>query len=117
MYRIVAIPDREDVKEIDLGIPTYGEIKAIDQEIYSKLRSDGEILEKIAPLVVREKYLEGKEYVSTANPIPFSTHYSMSGYSCQCLDFSAYGFYALCIKMVKGCKGKDRCKSGAVPQL
>ena len=45
----MAIPDREDVKEIDLGIPTYGEIKAIDQEIYSKLRSEGEILEKIAP--------------------------------------------------------------------
>ena len=67
LYRIVAIPAREDVKEIDLGIPTYGEIKAIDQEIYSKLRSEGEILEKIAPLVVREKYLAGKEYVSTAN--------------------------------------------------
>jgi hypothetical protein len=67
LYRMVAIPDREDVKEIDLGIPTYGEIKAIDQEIYSKLRSEGEILEKIAPLVVREKYLAGKEYVSTAN--------------------------------------------------
>jgi hypothetical protein len=33
--------------------------------IYEKLRSDGEILEKIAPLVLREKYLSDKEYVST----------------------------------------------------
>lgn len=64
-YRMVALPGKDRLKEIDLGIPTYGEEKDIDQEVYEKLRSDGEILEKIAPLVIREKYLSGKDYVST----------------------------------------------------
>lgn len=67
LYRIVAIPVKDDVKEIDLGIPTYGEIKALDQEVYDKLRTEGEILEKIAPLVIREKYLSKKDYVPTGN--------------------------------------------------
>jgi len=64
-YRMVALPDKDRLKEIDLGIPTYGEEKDIDHQVYEKLRSDGEILEKIAPLVIREKYLSGKDYVST----------------------------------------------------
>ena len=37
----------------------------MDQEVYEELRADGEILEKIAPLLLREKYLRDKEYVST----------------------------------------------------
>lgn len=65
LYRIVAVPDQEGFKEVDLGIPTYGEEMGLDQEVYEKLRSDGEILEKIAPLVLREKYLSDREYVST----------------------------------------------------
>jgi hypothetical protein len=65
LYRLLSIPIREGVKETDLGIPTYGEQKSLDQEVYEKLRTDGEILEKIAPLLLREKYLRDKEYVST----------------------------------------------------
>ncbi len=64
-YRSVAIPDRKGFKETDLGIPTYGEDKKLDQAVYEKLRSDGEILEKIVPLVIKEKYLSGKDYVKT----------------------------------------------------
>jgi hypothetical protein len=64
-YRMVAVPDKDGLKSNDLGIPTYGEEKGLSQEVYDKLRSDGEILEKIAPLVLREKYLTGREYVST----------------------------------------------------
>lgn len=64
-YRMVTVPDKQGLKNIDLGIPTYGEEKGISQEVYEKLRSDGEILEKIAPLVLREKYLSDREYVST----------------------------------------------------
>jgi hypothetical protein len=64
-YRMVAVPDKDGLKSNDLGIPTYGEEKGLSQEVYDKLRSDGEILEKIAPLVLREKYLIGREYVST----------------------------------------------------
>ncbi len=65
LYRMIAVPAREGFKEIDLGIPTYGEVKSLHEEIYAKLRSDGEILETIAPLVLREKYLVGKDYVLT----------------------------------------------------
>ena len=65
LYRIVSMPSREGTKEVDLGIPTYGEQIAIDEEVFEKLRSDGEILARIAPLVLKEKYLVGKEYVLT----------------------------------------------------
>jgi hypothetical protein len=64
-YRMVAVPDKDGLKSNDMGIPTYGEEKGLSQEVYEILRSDGEILEKIAPLVLREKYLTGREYVST----------------------------------------------------
>jgi hypothetical protein len=66
LYRMVAIPDRKDFRESDLGIPTYGEKVGLDQAVYEKLRSDGEILaEKVAPLFIKEKYLSGKKYVVT----------------------------------------------------
>lgn len=65
LYRIVIIPGKEGLFDMDMGIPTYGEDKSIDVEVYEKLRSNGQILEKIAPLVLREKYLSNKEYVFT----------------------------------------------------
>lgn len=66
LYRMVAIPDRKGFREADLGIPTYGEKAGLDQAVYEKLRSDGEILaEKVAPLFIKEKYLSGKKYVIT----------------------------------------------------
>ena len=65
LYRTIAIPDKSGVKCDDLGIPTFGEEKAIDHEIYEKLRSDDEILERIVPLVIKEKYLIGKDYLFT----------------------------------------------------
>ena len=65
LYRKIFIPTKGGFKETDLGIPTYGETKGLDQEIYDKLRSDGEILEKMVPLVLKEKYLTNREYVHT----------------------------------------------------
>jgi hypothetical protein len=64
-YRMIELPDKSGLKEIDLGIPTYGENKPIDQEIFEKLKADGEILEKIAPIVINEKYLSDKDYILT----------------------------------------------------
>ena len=64
-YRMVAVPHKEGFKDVDLGIPTYGEEKGLTEEVYETLRSNGEILEKIAPLVLREKYLSDREYVLT----------------------------------------------------
>ena len=65
LYRMLSIPSKEGTKETDLGIPTYGEEKSLDEEVYEKLRSGGEILEKVAPLFLREKYLSNREYVNT----------------------------------------------------
>ena len=63
-YRIVLLPSKEGLKEIDLGISTFGADVTIDKEIYDRLRGD-EILEKLSPLTLNEKYLKGKDYVKT----------------------------------------------------
>lgn len=65
LYRTLSVSTKDGIKEIDLGIPTYGEEKALDQEAFDKLRSGGEILAKIAPLVIKEKYLLSNKYAST----------------------------------------------------
>lgn len=65
LYRQVLVPDRSGWKEFDLGIPTVGEAKPLDQDVYDRLRSEGEILERIVPLVIKEKYLKGRDYVSS----------------------------------------------------
>ncbi|MBM3210709.1 DUF499 domain-containing protein [Candidatus Poribacteria bacterium] len=65
LYRVVAIPDKGSFKEADLGVPTYGEKMAIDQEVYNRLRADSEIMEKVAPIFLKEKYLSSKKYVNT----------------------------------------------------
>lgn len=63
LYRILFIPTRDGLKDTDMGIPTYGATKGIDQDAYEKLRNEQEILEKIAPLVLRERYLRDSEFV------------------------------------------------------
>lgn len=64
-YRQLFIPARDGLKELDLGIPTYGEDRPLDEEVYEKLRLDGEVLERIVPLVLKERYLREQEYVLT----------------------------------------------------
>jgi len=65
LYRIIAIPEKDGYKEKDLGIAAYGLNKSLDEELFEQLRLDGEILEKIAPIVLKEKYLKDKDYVLT----------------------------------------------------
>jgi len=64
-YRTLLIPSKEGLKSLDLGIPTFGEETKIDEQIYTALRSEGELLERIAPLVIKERYLRNREYVLT----------------------------------------------------
>jgi hypothetical protein len=66
LYRQLYLPARTGWKEIDLGLPTVGDNKSLDQEVYDRLRMDGEILERIAPLVIKEKYLKDRDWVSTS---------------------------------------------------
>jgi hypothetical protein len=67
LYRIVLLPVKEGFKEIDLGIPAYGIDATFNKEIFERLRSEGEILPKLAPLTLREKYLKDQDYVETKN--------------------------------------------------
>jgi len=67
LYRIVLLPSKDIFTEIDLGIPPYGADTTIDREIYERLKSEGQILEKLAPLSLKEKYLKDRDYVETKN--------------------------------------------------
>jgi hypothetical protein len=64
-YRQVFVPIKDGFKEIDLGIPTFGESKKIDDEVYDKLRIEGDVLERIYPLLIKERYLGKNDYIPT----------------------------------------------------
>ncbi|MCX7984142.1 MAG: ATP-binding protein, partial [Bacteroidetes bacterium] len=66
LYRQIAIPSKDGYKKDDLGIPTYGEQKPLEYEVYSRLCSNGEIVEQLVPLVIKERYLGKHPFVSTA---------------------------------------------------
>jgi hypothetical protein len=63
VYRLAFVPSKTGVKDLDLGIPTYGERKGLDEQAYDELRREGEILEKISPLILKEKYLRDNNFV------------------------------------------------------
>jgi len=64
-YRILFAPAKDGLKEIDLGLPTYGGESSIDNEVYNVLRGESEILEKLSPTVLVEKYLKENNWVET----------------------------------------------------
>ena len=64
-YRAVWIPTKDGLKDSDLGVPTYGGTKKLDEIVYENLGSRGEILEKIASLLLKERFLKNNESVST----------------------------------------------------
>lgn len=67
VYRTIIVPQKDKLEKIDLGIPTYGFEINLTGEVFEKLGSEGIIIETIAPLVLKEKYLRGKSYVETKN--------------------------------------------------
>jgi len=64
-YRLIYLPGRDGLKDINLGKPTYGMDLSIDQIVYNRLRSEEELLERLSPLVIAEKYLKDRDYVET----------------------------------------------------
>lgn len=65
-YRLLEIPTRASnglIKELDMGIAIWGEKNNVVQEVYDKLRNEGEIVEKFSPLVIRERYLKDNDFV------------------------------------------------------
>jgi len=67
LYRIVYLPTKGGVKEVDLGLVTFGKNISLDKEIYQRLKNEGELLEKLAHLILKERYLKGNDSVETKN--------------------------------------------------
>jgi hypothetical protein len=67
VYRIIYLPNKDEPERIDLGAPTYIGKKEYTDEIYTRLKEEGKILEKISPHLLKEKYLKTKDYVHTKN--------------------------------------------------
>jgi len=61
-YRQIYIPAKE-LKILDLGIPVYGMNKNITTEILDKLKAEEEIIEKMSPLLITERYLREKDFI------------------------------------------------------
>ncbi len=67
LYRFIYLPSKDDFKEFNLGISTVGVSINLDKEVMEKLKSEKEIVEKLDPLVIKEKYLKHKDYVNVKN--------------------------------------------------
>ncbi|PNV79894.1 MAG: AAA family ATPase, partial [Fervidicoccus sp.] len=62
-YRRIYLPSKDGFKEKDMGISTnFGKLD-LSKEVYDYLKSEGVILEKLAPLALVNKYLAGNTYV------------------------------------------------------
>jgi len=64
LYRIIKVPSREDFKEVNLGIGITGTDRKLDKEVYEILKNENEIVAKIAPKVLIDKYLKN-DWVET----------------------------------------------------
>ena len=56
-YRVVILPSVQVVKELDLGIPTANEPIDYEKDILDILKKEGELVSKLDPYVLKEKYL------------------------------------------------------------
>jgi len=63
-YRVVYVPVKDGFKELDLGIPTFGDTSRLDEWVYNRLREEEEIVEKVH-IIISQKYLSNKEYIKT----------------------------------------------------
>ncbi|MEO0264541.1 MAG: DUF499 domain-containing protein [candidate division WOR-3 bacterium] len=65
LYRKIIVPTKDGFKQIDLGIGTYGKDRSIDQEVYERLKTEGELVVSLAAKVLLDKYLRERDYVET----------------------------------------------------
>lgn len=64
-YRIIVLPSKEEFKDINLGISTYGRENPLDEDVYGRLKGE-EILENLSSLTIKDKYLKN-DFVKTRN--------------------------------------------------
>ena len=64
MYRKYVLPSRVGLSEDQMGYPTIGTDYSLDKDLYEHLKGTN-ILERMAPMTIREKYLKDKDHVNT----------------------------------------------------
>ncbi|RLF71961.1 MAG: AAA family ATPase, partial [Thermoplasmata archaeon] len=64
-YRQIYLPSKDGVSVMILAKVAYGDRSKLDETVYEKLKAEGSVVERISHLVLLNKYLEGKDYVST----------------------------------------------------
>lgn len=65
LYCQLYLPTADGLTDVDLGIPTYGADQKLDARAYERLRSESRLIERLAPLVVKERYLANRDFVET----------------------------------------------------
>lgn len=65
-YRILYIPNKNNLENYDMGIPTVGENKGIDDEVYERLLTEQQVHESIGPLVIKNEYLQDHIFAKTS---------------------------------------------------
>ena len=64
-YRLLYLPDKNELTMLDLGTPTYGGEQNLEECVYERLRTEGRLVEKMAPLVIKQRYLNDRDFVET----------------------------------------------------
>ncbi len=62
-YCKLFLPAKDNFEEINMGLPTFREYYYIDKEIYEFLTSKEKVLKSLDPIVIRDRYLAGKDYL------------------------------------------------------
>ncbi len=65
LYRLLYLPDKNGLSSLDLGAPTYGGEPYLEEYVYERLRTEGRLVEKLAPLVIKQRYLQNRDFVET----------------------------------------------------
>jgi hypothetical protein len=65
-YRLLYIPNKNELKDYDMGIPTVGENRGIDDEVYERLLTEQQVHENIGPLIIKNDYLKDHTFAKTS---------------------------------------------------
>ena len=65
LYRLLYLPAHEGWDTLDLGTPTFGSGQKLDERVYETLHTEKRLLERLAPLVIKDRFLAEREFVET----------------------------------------------------
>jgi hypothetical protein len=65
LYRLLYLPDRSGLTQLDLGIPTYGSDQSVDERVHLRLHEENRLIAKLSPMVIKQRFLSQRSYVFT----------------------------------------------------